>query len=375
MGKKNRLREEKRRKAEHAVAAILENHSRSAATSATIEHYSDFQAEHRSRIDRHRGDMIRLPGDWRCRIKSRAYERRLIDFVRFAFARYTVPRHLENAWLEPVTDRLNRADGIDFARWYIVAAGGGSLYKAIARQHLSKQETHFFLAAPAAIATPRQAIWYAIARAQSADNAAALRVAQSRLVERPLNSLFWKDVARYFGRQTITIAAINDLVDYIAAARTEQPDFSLKGRSLAALTRRMEEWHRALRKQRALCGGAWEGHPIPDVDYETGSDERRAIWRFRQIKTGNDLFKEGQRMHHCVVSYKAACLAGLTSIWSLTNEFPIGRRNRGVTIELRHNGTIVQCRGFANRLPYPNEAAMAKRWAKDYGLTWRAYEG
>ncbi len=375
MGKKNRLREEKRRKAEHVVVAILENHSRTASAPVTIEHYSDFRPEHRSRIDRCRGDMIRRPGDWRCRIRSRDYERRLIDCVRFAFARYAVPRHLETAWLEPTANRLTRDDGIDFARWYIVAASGGSLYKAVAREHLSKQETHFFLAAPAGIATPRQAIWYAVARAQSADNSAALRVAQSRLAECPVTSAFWKGVAHYFARQAVSIAAINDLIDYIAAAHAEQPGFSLKGRSLASLTRRMEEWHRALRKQQAQCGGSWDGHSIPDVDYETGRDERRAIWRFRQIKTGNDLFKEGQRMHHCVASYKSLCIAGYTAIWSLTSEFPIGRRNRGVTLEVRRDGSIVQCRGFANRQPYPNEVTIAKRWASEHGLTWHVREG
>ena len=112
----------------------------------------------------------------------------------------------------------------------------------------------------------------------------------------------------------------------------------------------------------------------PDIAYEAGSDARKAIWRFRQIRTGNELFREGQRMHHCVAGYKFACLRGDTSIWSLTSEFPIGRVNKGVTIEVRKNGAIVQCRGFANRLPYGNEVTMVKRWASEHGLTWHAIE-
>ena len=43
---------------------------------------------------------------------------------------------------------------------------------------------------------------------------------------------------------------------------------------------------------------------------------------------------------------------------------------RGVTMEVRRDGRIVQCRGFANRGPYANEAAMAQRWARAHGLTW-----
>ena len=105
-------------------------------------------------------------------------------------------------------------------------------------------------------------------------------------------------------------------------------------------------------------------------EYRAGRGDKAAIWRFRQIKTGNDLFAEGQRQHHCVASYKQRCMSGDVSIWSLTCEYPLGHLNKGVTIELRRSGVIMQCRGFANRLPYTNELAMLKRWALEHGLSW-----
>ena len=129
-----------------------------------------------------------------------------------------------------------------------------------------------------------------------------------------------------------------------------------------------------MRKERAICGGGWDGRAIPDIDYRTGGERKTAIWRFRQIKTGNDLFREGQRMRHCVASYKGACQQGRISIWSLTCEFPRGVLNKGVTLEVWADGAIVQCRGFANRLPYGNEAAMVKRWASEHRLSWQALE-
>jgi hypothetical protein len=107
---------------------------------------------------------------------------------------------------------------------------------------------------------------------------------------------------------------------------------------------------------------------LPDVEYRAGRDDKVAIWRFRQIKTGNDLFREGQRMHHCVASYKPLCVKGEVSIWSLACEYPLGHVNKGVTIEVRNSGIIVQCRGFANRLPHANERAMIERWAREQGL-------
>jgi len=79
-------------------------------------------------------------------------------------------------------------------------------------------------------------------------------------------------------------------------------------------------------------------------------------------------------MHHCVASYKRLCMNEQVSIWSLTTEFPLGHINRGVTIEVRKDGAIVQCRGFVNRLPYGNEVAAVKRWANEYGLRWAAIE-
>jgi len=167
---------------------------------------------------------------------------------------------------------------------------------------------------------------------------------------------------------------MDDLVDFLFVAKQEDAGFTLKGRALTALLRRMEDWHRTLRRSQSIGGGAWAGSPLPNVEYKTGSEHRRAIWRVRQIKTGNELFREGERMHHCVAGYKFACLQGTVSIWSLTSEFPLGRLNRGVTMELTRDGRIVQCRGFANRLPHGNEATMAKRWAREHGLTWASPE-
>jgi hypothetical protein len=329
---------------------------------------------------------LRRPEDWRCRLKSRSQERRFLDLVRFTFARYPAPAHLERLWISNIEDDFfddvhprvrvgtgHRARRPDLLRWHLVATQGGSLHKQLAHPYLSKLETHHFLDAPDELTTDR-AFWYAAARAQSEDASVALKVAQSKLSDYSVASSFWREVARFFARHPTAVAEMNDLIDFIRAAKAEDDGFALKGRTLPALRRRMEEWHRALRRQQAICGGSWTGSILPDVEYKAGSEDRSAIWRFRQIKTGNDLYREGQRMHHCVAGYKHLCARGDVSIWSLTCEYPLGRVNKGVTIELRKDGAIVQCRGFANRPPYANEAAMVKRWAREHGLSWQALE-
>jgi PcfJ-like protein len=386
MGKKLKSREARRRDVERAICAVLKAHSKRDVGPRAIERYDDFKIEYRDKIKALRSYALRAPEDWRCQIKSRSEEKRFIDLVRFAFARYRVAAHLERLWIEDFTgdfadrliplddDPVFQRDAPLLRRWYLVAAQGGSLYKQHTSPYLTKLETHHFLTPPEEVASSQQAFWYAIARAQTDSAELARRISESSLHTYSIGSAWWKEVARFFARNPAPLQEINDLVDYLRVARTEDASFSLKGRTLQTLRRRKEEWHRALRKHNAIGGGSWAGRPIPDVDYEAGSEKRKAIWRFRQIRTGNELFREGQRMHHCVASYKHLCLNDQVSIWSLTSEFPIGLINRGVTIEVRKDGTIMQCRGFANRLPYGNEVAVVKRWADQYGLRWAAIE-
>jgi hypothetical protein len=386
MGKRNRFKEAKRQNAQSALSAVLRTHSRRHDRVGAVVSYGDFNPAYRKLIEPYCGQALRAPETWRCSIKSRGENKRFIDLVRHTFGRYRVPAHLENVWIEdfdddfvdqvPVPVRRTRPSGgrPDLRAWAIVVAQGGSLYRQAAHPYISKREVHHFLAAPDDVTSTRQAFWYAFARAQTDEQRDAVAVSRSTLQRFSVGSSFWRKAACYFARNPTPIQEMNDLIDFLLAARQEDDSFSLQGRSLTALRRRMDDWHRALRKQQQVCGGAWLGRPIPDVEYETGNDHKRAIWRFRQIKTGNDLFREGQRMHHCVASYKGLCATGLISIWSLGCEYPIGRLNKGVTMEVRQDGAIVQCRGFANRLPYGNEVVVVKRWAREFGLTWQALE-
>jgi hypothetical protein len=389
MGRKIKLREAKRRGAERAVCAVLAAHPRLNPRPSAALHYADLREEYRSRIERYREFALRAPDEWRCRLKTRSPERRFLDCVSFTFARYPAPPHLRECFVNQGNDdfvddprtlacraaeRRHPRPRPDLACWYLIAAQGGSLYKQATHPYLSKAETHHFLTAPVAIASTQRAFWYAIARAQADNWLGAYKVAQTKIAEYSVASSFWKDAARFFARNPASVAEMDDLIDYIAAARQADAGFSLKGRTLATVQRRKEEWHRTLARQHAICGGGWAGRAQPDIAYEAGSEAKKAIWRFRQIKTGSELFREGQRMRHCVASYKSRCVSGQVSIWSLTSEFPLGSINKGVTLEVRKDGAIVQCRGLANRLPYGNEVAVVKRWASEHGLTWQAIE-
>src|SRR5215470_3529253 len=192
MGKKLKSREARRRDVERAVCAVLEAHSKRDVGPRAIERYDDFNAEYQEKIKTLRGYALRAPEDWRCRIKSRSEDRRFVDLLRFSFARYRVAAHLENAWIDRFTydlvDRVGElpdspaANRPDLRRWYLVAAQGGSLYKQHMSACLTKLETHHFLTAPDDVTSSQQALWYAVARAQTERIEIARRIGQSQLV-------------------------------------------------------------------------------------------------------------------------------------------------------------------------------------------------
>ena len=384
MGKSNKLRHARRQQAESNVCALLAAHSRRKSKAAVAVSYGDFAPPYRAKIEACRTFALRRPEDWRCRLKSRSEERRFLDLVRFAFAKYPAPAHLERVWIATSTTISSttcaRASAAaDSARLPISCAGTWSRPRADRctsswRIRICRSSRPTISSLPRTNSPPTAPSGTRWRGRRATIPALRSRFRRLRLSDFSVASTFWRDVARFFARNPTTIAEMNNLVDFIRAAKEEDDGFALKGRTLPALRRRMEEWHRALQKQQAICGGSWTGAAIPDVEYRAGRDDNPAIWRFRQIKTGNGLFREGQRMHHCVASYKSACVSGDLSIWSVTCEYPLGHINKGVTIELRKDGAIVQCRGTANRLPHADEAAIVKHWARERGLSWQALE-
>jgi hypothetical protein len=375
MGKRTKLREAQRHATEQAIAARLRARARPTSGPAFILGYGDFPPAYREQIEPYRALAVRPPEAWRCQLRRRAPERRFLELVEFTFAHYPVADHLKNAWIATANARHEIAAALDIARaddlpdprrWYIIAASGGSLYKEVTHRYLTKLETHHFVSAPVEVTSTARAFWYAITRAQTDDVAIALKVSRSKLAGFPVAAPFWREVARFFAHSPVEILEMNDLIDYLQVARLEDPRFSLKGRTLPALRRRMADWHRAL--QEIDCGGRWHGHRLPDVSYCDGKGQ--PLWRLHQIKTGAELAEEGRRMQHCVAAYKEQCMHGWSSIWSLSRECPSGRVENRLTIELACNRSIVQCRGVRNRGADAEEIAVVKRWAADQGISW-----
>jgi len=324
-------------------------------------------------------------------MKTRDAARLRLAAARYLFARYTVAEHLEQIWID--CSGLELDEIILRKRWYIVAAGGGSLYREGAGAWLSRKEVHAFLNPPPSLGF-EAAIWQAIAHSYSNDPGIVLRIARSRIAQTPRAELgFWREVVRFFCAHPTTVEEMDDFRDYLADCHRRNPEFGLKGRTLASLRRQMREWHRDLEAierievarrraeaaharargqalaREAAGGGSWPGAAIADWSWSPAAKDRskREEYLVIQLRTAADLVAETRAMRHCVASYAAKCIAGHASIWSLRRR-AAGNTDRFLTIELDRQYRAIQVRGFANRTPRTEERKLLERWAKARGI-------
>lgn len=329
--------------------------------------------------------VIRAPETWRPKMKTRDAGRLRLAAARHLFAQYHVPAALDRIWLDQ--DGLAQEEVMLRKRWYVTVAGGGSLYKAGAGEWLTRKEVHAFLNGPDESGF-EEAFWHAIAWSYTESPAVAREVARSKIARTPRVDLdFWREAARFFCANPMTLAEINDLHDFLAYAHEADADYSLKGRTARSLRRQMEEWHRDLaaverievfRRRAAHYGNdaavpqsAWRKSPIPDWEWEPSKQQAGVpgeTYVMRQLSSPHELIAEGRAMRHCVASYASSCVMGYASIWGL-RRCVSGRVERMLTIELDPLRRAVQVRGKANRPPRPDERKIVERWAKACGVT------
>lgn len=338
------------------------------------------------------GQAVRDPQAWHPQMKTRDTARLRLAAARHLFALFPVPPMLEHIWID---DAGLHPDEVRLRRhWYVVAAGGGSLHRAGAGAWLTRKEVHAFLNPPAGLGFDA-AFWHAIARSYTTAPGPAMCIARSKIARTARADLgFWREVARFFCTHPVPVETMDDLCDYLADCRSRDPAYSVRGRTLPSLTRRMHEWHRdlaaierieLLRRRAAGRAGntrgagavapdrSWPGSPLADWEWKPSAQDAKAKGeRFvvRQLKQAQDLVMESRAMRHCVQTYAAKCIAGHASIWSLRRCTKDGI-DRLLTIEVDQQDRAVQVRGFANRLAHADERRVLERWAKARGIALR----
>jgi hypothetical protein len=322
--------------------------------------------------------MLKLPAirpvnEWTPRGKGReTLFRSLCDHL---LAKYPVPAILWSGFLESRPE--------PFVPLVAHVAQGGSLFayvkEAAFAVPLTRRMCHDVLTTPSS-GTLLAAIRRAEVRSVGGDE----RLAQAWLATQVAQSLgrgddeaFWLTVLEWFAKVPgWKPSQVAPLVDYIGHRRGEDGRFSMRGRSLQAMTRAMSTWHRELAHLRVVRAAIFEtsGFKSAKIDRsERGRDGQlqRRIWRVDEILSTQRLAGEGRRMNHCVYSYAAAIERKQTSIWSMTLEDGRGETGRWavLTIEVRNAlRRVVQARGRFNRTATSEEHAILMRWAGMNGL-------
>lgn len=319
-------------------------------------------------------DWEREPGEPRSQFAS---------LTRYLLTCYQVPAFLDAAWFEGFTE-----EGHLHRNWFVHIGTGENVRTGGGPTHLTKMAAHHFLEAP----DDFPIVW-AVRWGQTiglgGEEVMARAFATSRLGGILPDEPFWESVIHFFvNHPHMDRGQIGPIVDYIfyqrfgdPADRLEppEPDFTMKGRTLPALLKRMESWHEQLARDSKRPRTSWEPTGIPEFHLEE-RDQFGTLntWAVVELLNSRALMEEGREQHHCVFSYAPMCHRGTTSIWSLrVRSSGEGRMRRLLTIEVDNTKrAIVQVRGRCNktlgslrggRMKVAGE--VLRRWAREARLS------
>jgi hypothetical protein len=324
-------------------------------------------------------ELAKSAADWirpfdRWAPKSHNPDRQFSSLARHLLAAYDVPLFMDMAWTH----------GTDLQQGWFKHLGAGRNIRTAAGLPvpLTKRMAHCFLHAPETYSIEAAFRW-GQTLALGGDRRLADALRETRLGREFRDDEFWLSVIRFFVRNPmLDLVHVNPIVDYLWNQRYEprvefvdrgvarelgpaQPNLSMRGRTVTALLRELDEWHRRLGRESPGGRLQWRKSHFGDYRFVEGTGESRnmRIWRIRELLSSQELIAEGRRMHHCVASYAASCHGGKCSIWSMDVETDKGIEPL-LTIEVGHDTKeIRQVRGIRNRLSTEKEKEVIRRWA------------
>ena len=177
---------------------------------------------------------------------------------------------------------------------------------------------------------------------------------------------FWsRAMTLTFGAWGIPHFSITDTIDYLEHMRFLSKDtFSLKGRTPTTLNRAAQIWHGRVYSDdhTFLRKFKWTGLPKElDLFFTFKQNEYKCV----QLKSGEELYLEGEAMQHCVITYAQSSRRYHCTIWSLQIKNK-DSFSRILTIEVREK-VIVQARKLRNNVPKKKDMEVLKEWAERMG--------
>ena len=201
-------------------------------------------------IARNRTYMIRPVSTWRP--KSKNVYKQFESLVLHCFEKYSMPKFFYSAFFE----KENRNQ----ARWFIHMANGGKLKDCFKFPlTLTKRFSHLFMNSPDCY-NVNEAIRYAQVLSIYKDSLLAHSIAKSRLALNFEYNDFWEKFIHLVANGGMfDHSKIDEMVDYLNAELEENPNYSLKGRTLASVMRRSDDWHAAFMGYHSNSNTKWHG--------------------------------------------------------------------------------------------------------------------
>ncbi len=311
-----------------------------------------------------RQSWIRPLDDWVPLGRGRRSQlRSLVDHL---IVRYPVPAFISRAFFDPDT-RDVRACKV--APLFAHIARGGSIRQCVETSIISLPMTrrmcHLFMQSPANM-PPLLALICAMVQGHGGDQALAQAIHQARVFEKRGPKVFWSDVIHWFCRQTdLDLVQVGPMIDYIESRYRRDNTFEMKGRTVKAMIRGMEAWHRDLNLEKRLHGVKFKRSGLSARAWTVKASGNNGAkskdeWTMSEILCSKDLVREGRAMGHCVASYADSISSGRCAIWSLKFN-----NSRCLTVEVgMSDKEVVQARGKYNRPAKGRERALLGKWAK-----------
>lgn len=280
------------------------------------------------------------------------------------FARHEVPQFLYKEWFEE-----REVPRLKWLCWFILFAQNGSLKRAakLFNWSIGSGFAASLFAAPQDL-SPVEACIFAEVKSLGGSELDFVRIIRdpafvidpTQPAEMPTQNKFWRDTVRWLVAHSGQIPDIEwnfilpwAMHEHAEAQRGGRRPFSWTGRTVRAVIERARRYHQIMRDP--YIDHHWAGHGW-DWQWQDSTD---CTWSFVELTSSEELYIEGNTLHHCVASYGGRCVLGQSAIVSL-------RKNSEprITVEVDPaTKSIMQARGLSNREADGEEQRIIARWA------------
>lgn len=288
---------------------------------------------------------------------SKNSSKQMNELAFYLFCQYPVPEFMYKAFFEK-KETL-------YVIWFM-HIGTGKKIKDLTRMPIpfTQKMGHYLLQSPSKF-NIQEALRWAQVRGLGGDNRLAERFAYSWLGNKHYaDEGFWEAFIRLvvsggmFNHDKLT-----ELIDYVRESKTENMNYSLKGRTLQSLTRQSDEWH----KKEILVKGAqtWSTCGIDGFKIE----KKEEVIALEELLGSKLLANEGRDMKHCVGSYVSYCRMGRSAIFSMRKYSSGVLKETMATIEVNlASKRVVQAKAKLNAKISVESKKHLEIWARNQGL-------